>query len=84
MSAHKPWARMPEGEGVELALFELRQVGPCSGFILGEEGRGDLLHHAIQRALLGAVTLVVRRGPSGPDGAANRWLRAYLCRDRDD
>ena len=61
MSAHKPWARMPEGEGVELALFEQRQVGPCSGFSLGEEDRGELLHQAIPRALPGAETLALAK-----------------------
>ena len=36
-------------EGVELVLHELRQVGSGSGFCLGEEGGGVLLHQAVQR-----------------------------------
>ena len=49
-------------EGVELVLDELRQVGACSVFGLGEEGRGVLLHQSVQRGLLRAVALVVDRG----------------------
>jgi hypothetical protein len=49
-------------EGVELVLDELRQVGAGSVFGLGEEGRGVLLHQAVQRGLLRAVALVVDRG----------------------
>ncbi len=42
-------------DGVELVLHGLRQVGAGRGFGLGEEGRGVLLHQAVQRGLLGAV-----------------------------
>ena len=68
MSAHKHWVRMPEGEGLELVLYELLQVGLCSGFSLVEEDGGELLHQAIRRALLGEVTLVVQRGHRVPGG----------------
>ena len=62
-SRRKPWARTAAfEEGVELVLHKLRQVGAGSGFGLGEEGRGVLLHQAVQRGLLGAVALVVIRG----------------------
>ena len=44
-----------------LSLDELRQVGAGSFFGLGEEGRGVLLHQAVQRGLLRAVALVVNR-----------------------
>jgi hypothetical protein len=36
-------------EGVELVLYELRQVGSCSR--LGDDGRGMLLYRAEQRGL---------------------------------
>ena len=49
-------------EGVELVLDELRQVCADCGLGLREEGRGVLLHQAVQRGLLGAVALVVDRG----------------------
>ena len=49
-------------EGVEFVLHELRQVGTCGGFGLGDEGPGVLLHQAVQRGLLRAVALVVDRG----------------------
>jgi hypothetical protein len=49
-------------EDVELVLDELRQVGTGSVFGLGEEGRGVLLHQAVQRGLFRAVALVVDRG----------------------
>ena len=39
-------------EGVELALDELRQIGPGGGFSFGEEGRGMLLLQAVQRGLV--------------------------------
>ena len=39
-------------EGVELVLHELRQVGADGSFGLGDEGRGVLLHQAVQRGLL--------------------------------
>ena len=51
-------------EGVELVLYELRQVGG-SGLGFAEEGRGVLLHQAVQRGLLWAVPLVVNRGAIG-------------------
>jgi hypothetical protein len=38
-------------EGVELVLEELRQVGAGSVFGLGKEGRGVLLHQAVERGL---------------------------------
>ena len=52
-------------EGVELVLHELRQIGSGGGFGLGDEGRGVLLHQAVQRGLLRAVTLVVDRAAFG-------------------
>ena len=48
-------------EGVELVLDELRQVGTGGLFGLSEERRGMLLHQAVQRGLLGAVSHVVDR-----------------------
>ena len=39
-------------EGIELFFDGLRQVGAGSGFGLGEEGRGLLLHQSVQRGLL--------------------------------
>ena len=36
-------------KSVELVLHELRQIRPGGGFGLGEEGRGMLLHQAVQR-----------------------------------
>ena len=49
-------------KGVELVLHELRQIGASGELGLLEEGGGVLLHQAVQRSLLGAVTLVVDRG----------------------
>ena len=51
-------------ESVELILHRLRQVGAGSGFGLGEEGRGVLLHQPVKCGLLGAVSLIVDRGAS--------------------
>ena len=48
-------------EGVELVFDELRQVGVGSVLGLGEEGRGVLLHQAVQRGLFRAVALAVHR-----------------------
>ena len=49
-------------EGVELFFDELRQVGAGSVFGLRDEGRGVLLHQAVQRGLLRAVTLALDPG----------------------
>jgi hypothetical protein len=49
-------------EGVDLVLDELRQIGACSVFGPRTEGRGVLLHRAVQRGLFLAVSLVVDRG----------------------
>ena len=49
-------------ERVELVFDELRQVGAGSVFGLGEEGRGVLLHQAVQGRLFRAVAIVVNRG----------------------
>jgi hypothetical protein len=66
-------------EGVELVLHELRQIGAGGGFGLSEEGRSVLLHQAVQRGLLGAVTLVVDRGAIGrPVGLPTDGLHALL------
>ena len=57
-------------KGVELVLDELRQIGAGGGCGLGDEGRGVLLHQAVQGGLLGAVA---RSGPGrdrAPGGAA--------------
>ena len=68
-------------EGVELVLHELRQVGAGSDFGLGEEGRGVLLHQAVQRGLLGAVAIVVNWGAIGrPLGLPANGLHAWLPR----
>ena len=64
-------------EGVELVPHKLRQVGAGSG--LRDEGRGVLLHQAVQRGVFGAVTLVVDRGAIGrPLGLLHRGLHALL------
>ena len=49
-------------ERVVLVLDELRQIGACSVFGLRDEGRGVLLHQAVQRGLFRAASLVVDRG----------------------
>lgn len=36
-------------KGIELVLHERGQVGSGGGFCLGKEGRGMLLHQAVQR-----------------------------------
>ena len=65
-------------EGLELVLDELRQVGAGGIFGLGKEGRGMLLHQAVQRGLLGAVALVVDRGAiQRPLGLLHRGLHAW-------
>ena len=50
-------------EGVKLVLDELRQAG--AGLCLRDEGRGVLLHQAVQRGLFRAVALVVNRHANG-------------------
>ena len=68
-------------EGVELVLYELRQVGPCGRFRLGDEGRGVRLYQAVQRGLLGALALVVNRGAARhPLGLPTDGLHARLPR----
>jgi hypothetical protein len=46
-------------EPAKLVLDELRQVDACSAFGLGNEGRGVLLHQAVQRGLFRAVAFMV-------------------------
>ncbi len=54
-------------------------VGSGGGLYFGEEGRGVLLHQAVQRGLLGAVTLVVNRGAiRHPTGLPTDGLHALL------
>ena len=66
-------------ESVELVLHELRQVGTGSVFGLGEEGRGVLLHQAVQRGLFRAVAIVVDKGAiRRPLGLLHRGLHAGL------
>ena len=66
-------------EGVELILDELRQVGTGRVIGPGEEGRGVLLHQAIQRGLFRAVALVVDRGAvRRPLGLPANGLHARL------
>jgi len=71
-------------EGVELVLDELRQAGAGCGLSLLEEGRGVLLHQAVQRGLLGSVALVVDRGavrrPDRRIGLPANGLHARLPR----
>ena len=71
-------------KGVELVLHELRQVGASGGLGLLEESGGVLLHQAVQRGLLGAVTFVVNRNAFGhPDrriGLPANGLHATLPR----
>ena len=80
-SRRKPCARMPHSRKASNSSLtdELRQIGPGSGFGLGEEARGVLLHQAVQRGLLGAVTLVVdRRAIRRPVRLLHRGLHALL------
>ena len=65
-------------KGVVLVFDELRQIGAGGGFGLGEEGRGVLLHQAVQGGLLGAVALVVDRGTIWRQGWSTGGLRAFL------
>lgn len=68
-------------KGVGLILHGLRRVGPGGGFKLGEEGRGVLLRHVLQRGLLGAVTPVLDRGAiERPAGLPTHRLHALLPR----
>ena len=63
------------------SLRVLRQSGADGSFGLREceEGRGVLLHQAVQRGLLGAVTLVVERAANGrPVGLPTGGLHALL------
>ena len=62
MSLAGPHAAFEDGVG--LVLDGLRQGGPGGGFDLGEAGRGGLLHQAVRRGLLRAVTLVADRRTS--------------------
>ena len=62
-------------ESVELVFDELRQAGAKGLFGLGEEALGMLLHQAVLRGLLGAVTLVVDRG-----AITIRLERAVRCK----
>ena len=63
------------------ALGVLRQVGSGGGFGLGEEGRGVLLHQAVQRGLFRPVALVVNRRAIGrPLGLAADGLHDGLPR----
>ena len=70
-------------ESVEVVLDELWQAGSGGGFDLSEEGRGVLLHQAVQRGLFRAVTLVVEPGtrwrPAGwPTGGLHVLLTSRL------
>ena len=78
----KPWARTAAfEERVELVLDELRQVGAGSVFGLGEEGRGVLLHQAVQGRLFRPVAIVVNRGAARrPLGLQHRGLHTRLPR----
>ena len=68
-------------ERVELVLHELRQVYPGGRLCLGDEGRGVLLHQAVQCGLLRAVTLVVDwRAIRRPLGMPANGLHARLPR----
>jgi hypothetical protein len=68
-------------ERVEFVLHELRQVGSGGRLGLCEEGRGLLLHQAVQRGLLRAVALVVDRGAiRRPLGLPANGLHARLPR----
>ena len=71
-------------EGVELVLHKLRHAGAGCGLSLLEEGRGVVLHQAVQRGLLGSVALVVDRGafrrPDRRIGLPANGLHARLPR----
>ena len=78
----KPWARMPHSRKASNSSFtNCGRVGAGCGLSLCEEGRGVLLHQAVQRGLLGAVALVVDRGAiRRPLGLLHRGLHARLPR----
>ena len=68
-------------EGVELVLDESRQLAPGAGLGVGDEAGRMLLHQAVQRGLLRAVTLVVQRGAiRRPLGRSANSLHARLPR----
>lgn len=68
-------------EGVELVLYELRQVGSGGNFIIGKEGRGVLLREAVQRGLSLGVAVVVDGAPSdAPRGCRRDALHALFPR----
>ena len=63
------------------SLRVLRQVGAGSGFGLRDEGRGVLLHQAVQPGLLGTVTLILdRRAIGRPAGLLHRFTASPLYR----
>jgi hypothetical protein len=49
-------------EGIELVLDEARQLGASAGPGVGDEAGHMLLHQAVQRGLIRAAALVVKRG----------------------
>ncbi|MFO1225318.1 hypothetical protein [Roseateles sp.] len=48
-------------EGVKLVLDESRQLSAGAGLGVRDEAGSVLLHHVVQRGLLGAVAFVVER-----------------------
>lgn len=66
-------------EGVELGLDEQGQVGTRAGLGMGDEAGRVMLHQAVQRGLLRAVRLVVKRGAiRRPLGLPANGLHARL------
>ena len=66
---------------LRLLLDELGQISAGGGFGLREEGRRVLQHQAVQRSLLGAVSLVMDRGTiRRPEGLPADGLHARLPR----
>lgn len=70
-------------KGVEAVLDEWRRAGARRGFDLGEEGRKVLPHQAVERRLLCADAVRVRRGTNALSDAPER-IRARRVRTLDD
>jgi len=89
---HEPWAPAQKAvrlyaafeERVEIVFDELRQIGAGGVSSLGDEGRGLLLHQAVQRGLSRAVALVAlvmhRSASRRPLGLPADGLHARLPR----
>jgi hypothetical protein len=68
-------------EGVELVLDEAGQLGPGTGFDMGDEAGRVLPHQPVQRGLLWAVALVEQRAACGVAQPRQRE-REHLARPK--